>query len=278
MIKLEQFSCGYPGHQVLESVDLQIDSGTITVVIGQNGSGKSTLAQVLAGLKTDFSGKVWLDDLRLKRSTPIRALRQKLGMVLQNPDHQILFDRVETEISFALQNLNLPALPDLPKKHREREAVLKTERREIIQATLAQVGLGDKIDANPRELSGGQKQRLALASVLALRPKYLVLDEATSMLDLPSRRAIYQVLQRLKRQGIGILMMTNLLDEALLADKVLLLDNGQIYQYNPAEIIDQPELLIKHGLEIPLLLQVARSLKVTNLEDLQQNLLNSSKS
>lgn len=278
MIKLEQFSCGYPGHQVLESVDLQIDSGTITVVIGQNGSGKSTLAQVLAGLKTDFSGKVWLDDLRLKRSTPIRALRQKLGMVLQNPDHQILFDRVETEISFALQNLNLPALPDLPKKHREREAVLKTERREIIQATLAQVGLGDKIDANPRELSGGQKQRLALASVLALRPKYLVLDEATSMLDLPSRRAIYQVLQRLKRQGIGILMMTNLLDEILLADKVLLLDNGQIYQYNPAEIIDQPELLIKHGLEIPLLLQVARSLKVTNLEDLQQNLLNSSKS
>lgn len=278
MIKLEQFSCGYPGHQVLESVDLQIDSGTITVVIGQNGSGKSTLAQVLAGLKTDFSGKVWLDDLRLKRSTPIRALRQKLGMVLQNPDHQILFDRVETEISFALQNLNLPALPDLPKKHREREAMLKTERREIIQATLAQVGLGDKIDANPRELSGGQKQRLALASVLALRPKYLVLDEATSMLDLPSRRAIYQVLQRLKRQGIGILMMTNLLDEILLADKVLLLDNGQIYQYNPAEIIDQPELLIKHGLEIPLLLQVARSLKVTNLEDLQQNLLNSSKS
>lgn len=278
MIKLEQFSCGYPGHQVLESVDLQIDSGTITVVIGQNGSGKSTLAQVLAGLKTDFSGKVWLDDLRLKRSTPIRALRQKLGMVLQNPDHQILFDRVETEISFALQNLNLPALPDLPKKHREREAVLKTERREIIQATLAQVGLGNKIDANPRELSGGQKQRLALASVLALRPKYLVLDEATSMLDLPSRRAIYQVLQRLKRQGIGILMMTNLLDEILLADKVLLLDNGQIYQYNSAEIIDQPELLIKHGLEIPLLLQVARSLKVTNLEDLQQNLLNSSKS
>lgn len=278
MIKLEQFSCGYPGHQVLESVDLQIDSGTITVVIGQNGSGKSTLAQVLAGLKTDFSGKVWLDDLRLKRSTPIRALRQKLGMVLQNPDHQILFDRVETEISFALQNLNLPALPDLPKKHREREAVLKAERREIIQATLAQVGLGNKIDANPRELSGGQKQRLALASVLALRPKYLVLDEATSMLDLPSRRAIYQVLQRLKRQGIGILMMTNLLDEILLADKVLLLDNGQIYQYNSAEIIDQPELLIKHGLEIPLLLQVARSLKVTNLEDLQQNLLNSSKS
>lgn len=278
MIKLEQFSCGYPGHQVLESVDLQIDSGTITVVIGQNGSGKSTLAQVLAGIKTDFSGKVWLDDLRLKRSTPIRALRQKLGMVLQNPDHQILFDRVETEISFALQNLNLPALPDLPKKHREREAMLKTERREIIQATLVQVGLGDKIDANPRELSGGQKQRLALASVLALRPKYLVLDEATSLLDLPSRRAIYQVLQRLKRQGIGILMMTNLLDEILLADKVLLLDNGQIYQYNPAEIIDQPELLVKHGLEIPLLLQVAQSLKVTNLEDLQQNLLNSSKS
>ena len=272
MIKLEQFSCGYDGRRILGPLDLEISGGSITVVIGQNGSGKSTLAEVLAGLKTDFSGKVWLDDLRLKRSTPIRALRQKLGMVLQNPDHQILIDRAETEISFALQNLNLPTLPDLPKNRHEREAILKAKRREIVRSALAQVGLANKIDINPRELSGGQRQRLVLASVLALQPKYLVLDEATSMLDLPSRQAIYGVLQKLKQQGVGILLMTNLLDEILLADKVLILAKGQIYQYMPAEIIKQPRLLTKYNLATPLLLQAARSLGVANLTDLQRSL------
>ncbi len=113
MIKLEQFSCGYSGRPVLAQADLEIASGEITVVIGQNGSGKTTLAQVLAGLKLDFQGKVWLDDLELKCSTSVRELRQKAGLVLQNPNHQILFGKVEDEISFALRNLNLPEIADL---------------------------------------------------------------------------------------------------------------------------------------------------------------------
>ena len=272
MIELKQFSCGYPGRPVLAEADLEIAPGKITVVIGQNGSGKSTLAPVLAGLKLDFRGEVWLDDLPLKRSTPIRALRQKVGLVLQNPDHQILFSKVQDEIGFALQNLHLPELADLPKSRREQEKIIQAERLKITKAALRQVGLADQLNANPRELSGGQKQRLALASVLALSPKYLLLDEATSMLDLPSRRAVYQILEKLKLQGMGVVMMTNLLDEILLADTVLILDHGQIIISTPVEIIQKPRLLTQHGLDIPLLLQVAKKLKASSLQELRQRL------
>lgn len=272
MIKLKQFGCGYAGRPVLAQADLEIAPGQITVVIGQNGSGKSTLAQVLAGLKLDFQGQVWLDDLELKRSTPVRELRQKVGLVLQNPDHQILLGKVEDEISFALQNLKLPKVADLPKNRHERERVIQVERHKIVQQVLTQVGLKDQINANPRELSGGQKQRLAIASVLALQPEYLILDEATSMLDLPSRRAVYRILAQLKGQGIGITMMTNLLDEILLADTVIILDAGQIIKSTPVEIIQNPEILTQHGLEVPVLLQVAKKLQVSNLPDLRARL------
>lgn len=272
MIKLEQFSCGYSGRPVLAQADLGIASGEITVIIGRNGSGKTTLAQVLAGLKLDFQGKVWLDDLELKCSTSVRELRQKAGLVLQNPNHQILFGKVEDEIGFALRNLNLPEIADLPKRRREREQKIQAERHKIIQQVLAQVGLSDKLDANPRELSGGQKQRLAIASALALQPEYLILDEATSMLDLPSRRAVYRILEELKKQGIGIVMMTNLLDEILLADRVLILDDGKMIISTPAEIIRDPKFLTQHGLEVPMLLQVAKKLKADNLHDLREQL------
>ena len=270
MIKLEQFSCGYSGRPVLAQADLGIASGETTVVIGQNGSGKTTLAQVLAGLKLDFQGKVWLDDLELKYSTSVRELRQKAGLVLQNP--KILFGKVEDEIGFALRNLNLPEIADLPKRRREREQKIQAERHKIIQQVLAQVGLSDKLDANPRELSGGQKQRLAIASALALQPEYLILDEATSMLDLPSRRAVYRILEELKKQGIGIVMMTNLLDEILLADRVLILDDGKMIISTPAEIIRDSKFLTQHGLEVPMLLQVAKKLKADNLHDLREQL------
>lgn len=272
MIKLKQFSCGYLKQSVLSVVNLEIAPGEITVVIGQNGSGKSTLAQVLAGLKTDFHGEVWLDDLALRRFTPVRVLRQKVGLVLQNPDHQILFSRVEAEVNFALQNLQLPEISNLPKKRRARNQIMQAQRQEIVQATLRQVGLENKINANSRELSGGQKQRLALASVLALHPKYLILDESTSMLDLPNRRVVYQILEKLKMQGVGIIMMTNLLDEILLADTVLILDDGKIIKSSPPEIIQNPALLQEHGLEVPILLKVAKRFKTYNLHDLRKRL------
>lgn len=272
MIRLKQFSCGYPRAKVLNAVDLKIAPGEITVVIGQNGSGKSTLAQVLAGLKLDFQGEVWLDEVRLNCRTPLPTVRQKVGLVLQNPDHQILFNEVRAEMEFALQNLHLPAMKSSPANQRERRQLIAAKRQKLIQQTLKQVGLSDKIDTNPHELSGGQKQRLAIASVLALQPDYLILDEATSMLDLPGREAIYQVIMELKRRGMGVIMMTNSLDEILLADQVLILNQGQITTTTPTELIRQPQILHQHGLETPLLLQVARKFKVYSLEALRAKL------
>lgn len=272
MIKLKQLSCGYPGRSVLAEANLEIAPGEITVVIGKNGSGKSTLAEVLAGLKTDFRGEVWLDDLLLKRSTPVRQLRQKVGLVLQNPDHQILFDKVEDELSFALQNLKLPEMAQLPKKRQAREKLLRTKRLEVIKSALGQVDLADQIAADPRKLSGGQKQRLAIASVLALHPQYLLLDEATSMLDLPSKRAVYQILTRLKQQKIGIVLFTNVLEEILLADAVVILDAGQVIKTTSAAIIKDLSLLQKHGLAAPLILQLAQKLHAYTWQELQERL------
>lgn len=270
MIRLQDFGYRYRQQQVLARVNLGIAPGQITLVIGQNGSGKSTLASVLAGLKTNFQGKVWLDDLRLRHSTPMADLRQKVGLVLQNPDHQILLSSVHDDMEFALQNLHIPAEDgSIGSKTQRREAV-RAARLEIMRAALRQVGLEDKLDANPRELSGGQKQRLAIAEALALKPAYLILDEATSMLDLPARRAVYTTVQELRHQGIGIIMMTNQLDEILLADAVIILDQGKVFQYTPAEIIRQNTILEKHGLEVPLLLRVAKKLHAQNLRELEE--------
>lgn len=277
MIRLENFSCGYPGRLVLREVNLEFPAGKHLVVIGENGSGKSTLAQTIAGLKNDFKGKIYIDDLELKRSTPPRKLRRKVGLVLQNPDHQILFNKVEDELYFTLQNLNLPEGADSPvrlsrRNKREHEQILRDKRQEIIREALSKVDLAKKQTANSYELSGGEKQRLALASALMLEPKYLILDEATSMLDLPNRRSVYRILERLKKRGVGIMMMTNSLDEILLADQVLILDGYHIYQHTPAELIQDNSILTRHGLATPLLLKVAKNLGVDNLYELRERL------
>lgn len=272
MIRLKDFGYRYRQQPVFSQVNLEIAPGEITLVVGRNGSGKSTLASVLAGLKTNFQGEVWLDDLRLRRRTPVLSLRQKVGMVLQNPDHQILLSSVCDDIEFALQNLQIPAEDMSIRSKAERREAIRQARLEIIRTALQKVGLEDKLEANPRELSGGQKQRLAIAEALALEPAYLVLDEATSMLDLPARRTVYTTVQELRHQGIGVIMMTNQLDEILLADTVVILDAGKAHQYTPAELIRHQEILEKHGLEVPLLLRAARKLGAKSLQELEARL------
>lgn len=272
MIEISELSCGYRGQTVLDNASCKILPGQITVIIGQNGSGKSTLARVLAGLKLDFRGQVNLDELSLGRFTSVRALRQKVGLVLQNPDHQILFSKVSDEINFTLQNLKLPELYDLPKGRAERAVFVQAQRTKIVREVLTQVGLADDSDRDPRKLSGGQKQRLAIANVLASHPDYIILDEATTMLDLTGRRQIYQILDDLKAKNIGIVMLTNLLEEILLADIVLVIHDGKIQQFTPAEIIQNAQILTDAGLEMPLLLQVAQKFGVHKLQDLRSQL------
>lgn len=272
MIKTKQLSCKYSSQLVLLSLDLEIMPGEITAVVGRNGSGKSTLAHILAGLNLAFQGQVWLDDLKLNRRTPNRALRQKVGLVLQNPEHQILFSCVYDEIDFILQNLNLPASNRPPQNRTVQRETIRAQRKAIITNVLKLVGLSEQTQNDPRQLSGGQKQRLALAGALVVRPQYLILDEATSMLDLAGRREIYRTLAQLKKQGIGIIMMTNSLEEILLADVVFVLDEGKIHQFSPQTLIEKPQILAQYGLEVPLLLEFARKFQTFSLESLRSKL------
>lgn len=243
MIKLKNFSCKYGKTPVLENIDLEIPDGKIIAVIGKNGSGKSTLAQVLSGLKLDFSGEVWLDDLKLKRHTPMREIRQKVSLVLQNPDNQIIFQKVSDDLAFVLDNFGIET----------------SEQAKLIANALAAVGMADYLQANPHELSGGQKQRIVIASAIITSPKYLILDEATSMLDPSGKRAIYNVLQEFRKQGITTLFMTNWLDEIIIADEILVLDERKIFRYGRDELLKDLTIFERHGLEVPLTLKLLTS-------------------
>lgn len=240
MITVKNLSCGYR-QTVLDCLNFEIPAGEITALIGANGSGKSTLTQVLAGL-IKFKGRIQIDDLIVTPRLSARALRQAVGLVFQNPEHQILFSRVQDDLEFILENLAWPV----------------AERPKLIQEALSAVGLSDLAQANPRELSGGQQQRLAIASAIVTRPHYLILDEATSMLDPASRQEIYQILQKLAMQGVGILLATNALDELLLAKTVYILQQKQLYSYTQAELIQNADILPKHGLKPSLVLRLAQ--------------------
>lgn len=240
MIKLKGFSCQYGKIPVLEDLNLEIPDGKIIAIIGNNGSGKSTLAQVLSGLKLDFSGEVWLDDLKLKRRTSMREIRQKVSLVLQNPDNQIIFQKVSDDLVFVLDNLG----------------VEKTRQEKLIQTALESVGMADFLQANPHELSGGQKQRIVIASAIITQPKYLILDEATSMLDPSGKRAIYNILQDFKKQEITTLFVTNWLEEIMIADEVMILDKRKAFLYERDELLKDLTIFTHHNLEIPLALKL----------------------
>lgn len=243
MIKLKNFSCKYNQTSVFENLNLEIPSGRIIAVIGKNGSGKSTLAEVLSGLKLDFTGEIWLDDLRLKRHTSMRAIRQKVSLVLQNPDNQIIFQKVHDDLAFVLDNLGIE----------------KTRQEKLIQSALASVDMTDYLQTNPHELSGGQKQRIVIASAIITQPKYLILDEATAMLDPSGKRAIYNILQDFKKQGITTLFMTNWLDEIMIADEVLILDERKAFTYTRDQLLKDLTIFARHGLEVPLTLKLLAS-------------------
>lgn len=243
MIKLRNFSYNYDQRSVLCDVDLDIPSGKIVAVVGRNGSGKSTLAEVLSGLRLDFTGEVWLDDLKLTRHTPILEIHRKASLVLQNPDNQILFQKVYDDLAFVLDNLKIPT----------------GEQDELIRKALNAVDMLDFMQANPHELSGGQKQRIVVASAILTQPKYLILDEATAMLDSGGKRAIYNLLQKFKKAKVTVLLMTNWLDEIAIADEVLILDQQKVFVYSRAELLADLSLFEKHGLEIPLMLKLLGS-------------------
>ncbi len=244
MIKIENLTCGYDSN-ILEDINLNISQNKITFIIGKNGSGKSTLGNILSGLKKDYKGKLIINNKTINRKTPLIELRKLVSMVFQNPNNQILFTRIYDDIKFTLENINTP----------------KEKIDKIIKDSLEQVNMLDKINSNPYNLSGGEKQRISIASILAMKPKYIVFDEATSMLDINGRKELYNLIKKLNKNNIGIIWITNIMDELIYADEILIIDNNKIYKYTKEELFNNMNILKEHNLDISFTLKIIEALK-----------------
>ncbi|HPX93270.1 MAG TPA: energy-coupling factor transporter ATPase [Bacillota bacterium] len=250
MIKFQNVSFSYGAMQGQRSIQavrqlsLSIERGAHVALIGRNGSGKSTMARLMNGLLLPDEGLVMVGGKLTADDDSIYEIRRQCGMVFQNPDNQIIGTTVKDDVAFGPSNLGLPP-----------EEIFRR-----VDQSLAMTGLSDLKDRAPHELSGGQKQKLAIASVLAMRPDCLILDEATAMLDPVARREVMALITRLKKdQGITIVQITHHMEEALLADYVYVIGDGRIaFEGTPAQVFDQVGRVKSEGLAVPAHLEIAR--------------------
>lgn len=232
--------------EALRGIDLEIARGEYLAIVGHNGSGKSTLAKCLNGLLLPTRGEVWVEGWSTSQPEALLDIRATVGMVFQNPDNQIIASVLEEEVAFGPENLGIP----------------RQELRQRVDQALQDAGLWELRERAPHTLSAGQKARLAIASILAMRPACLVLDESTAMLDPLSRREILALVRQLHRDGLTIVMITHCMDEVLDADRVLVLEQGRIVlQGTPREVFAQPERLQALGLGLPPAAAIAQGLR-----------------
>ena len=238
VVKLSHIDFRYYGSEVnsLTDVSLEIKEGEWVAIIGPNGSGKSTLAKIMNGLLVPAAGQVTIKDLTIDEETVWEA-RRSVGMVFQNPDNQFVGSTVEDDVAFGLENNGVP----------------RQEMITRIEEALAEVRMSEFKDKEPARLSGGQKQRVALASILALRPDIIILDEATSMLDPNGRQEVIAAIRKIKeRFNLTVISITHDLDEASLADRILMMQGGRLVQdKKPEEIFLMGEQLVAQGLDVP---------------------------
>ncbi|MCK6257371.1 energy-coupling factor transporter ATPase [Fictibacillus sp. KIGAM418] len=228
---------------VLNGVSFDIFPGEYVAIVGHNGSGKSTLSKHLNGILKPSNGDVLVSGYNTKETKIIREIRQKVGMVFQHPDNQIVATIVEDDVAFGLENIEVPA----------------SEMKERIEYALEAVGMSEFRKRPPHHLSGGQKQRVAIAGIIAMKPDCLVLDEATSMLDTHGRRDILEVVRQLNNDGMTIISVTHHMSEVAEASRVIVIEQGQIVLDGPPrEIFQQYELLHKLKLDVPVASQLAR--------------------
>lgn len=254
IIELKNVSYTYPidsenGIKALSSVSLSVEEGQFIVLCGANGSGKSTLAKLFNGLLTPTSGTVTVfgADTVTENDEDIFKIRSRVGMVFQNPDNQMIASIIEDDIAFGPENLGVP-----------REEII-----ERVEWSLNSVGMLEMRSHTPFKLSGGQKQRIAIAAVLAMRPKVLVLDESTAMLDPKGRREVMEVIHRLNREeNITIIHITHHMEECVGADRVLVMKEGQlVFDDKPESLFEQYDFAKDCKLELPVINYISHLLK-----------------
>ena len=221
----------------LDGVSLSIEKGSFVVILGHNGSGKSTLAKMFNAVLLPSGGTVYVDGMDTGNEELLLEIRRRVGMVFQNPDNQIVANVVEEDVAFAPENLGVPS----------------AEIRVRVDRALAAVGMEQFVQHAPHLLSGGQKQRIAIAGVLAMKPKCIVLDEATAMLDPIGRSEVLSTIERLHKQdGITVVLITHHMNEAENADRVIVMNDGRLAMDGaPREIFSRKAELEKLGLTVP---------------------------
>ena len=238
MIKAENLFYKYDKNQepVLKDINIEIKQGEYVAIIGPNGCGKTTLIKHFNGLLSPAEGNIWVDEINTKDPIAISEIRQKVGMVFQNPDNQIVCMTVEEDVSFGPGNLELPPL----------------EIQKRVENSLSLVGIEKLAKRAPHNLSSGEKRLVAIAGVLAMNPAYIVLDEPTAFLDPSGRQKVLDVIKKLNKQGITIIHVTHDMDEVVDANQVIIISNGRILlNETPAGVFTKFELLNELGLQTP---------------------------
>jgi len=239
-----------PKTAALQEVNLTVQRGEFLAVLGMNGSGKSTLARHLNGLLLPQSGIVLVDGMETRDDSKLWAIRERVGMVFQNPDNQIVAAIVEEDVAFGPENVGCPP----------------SEIRQRVEDSLAAVGMLDMRQRAPHLLSGGQKQRVAIAGALALRPACLVLDEPTAMLDPSGRAEVVEVVRKLNRElGMAVVWITHFMDEAVQADRVVVMAGGHVeLDGTPHQVFTQVDRLRELRLDVPPAVLIAERLRKIN--------------
>lgn len=238
--------------KVLEDVNIEIGEGSFVAILGHNGSGKSTLAKHFNAILLPMGGKVYAAGFDTSEEAHVFNIRRNVGMVFQNPDNQLVATIVEEDVAFALENLGVPP----------------AEIRMRVDEALKTVGMYEYRLSSPHQLSGGQKQRVAVAGILAMRPRCIVLDEPTAMLDPKGRKEVVGVVEKLSRSfGITVVLITHYMDEAARADRIIVMNDGKILcDGTPREIFSQAALLKSVGLSVPQSTQLIDLLKEKGID------------
>nr|WP_288555801.1 energy-coupling factor transporter ATPase [uncultured Mediterraneibacter sp.] len=239
-------------HRAIDHVDIDAEEGQFIAVLGHNGSGKSTFAKHLNVLLSPTEGAVWVDGKDTRQMEELWNIRQSAGMVFQNPDNQIIGTIVEEDVGFGPENLGVPT----------------KEIWNRVKESLKAVGMYEHRKESPNKLSGGQKQRVAIAGVIAMEPKCIVLDEPTAMLDPNGRREVLKTVQLLReRKHMTVILITHYMEEVVDADKIYVMDQGHVVmEGTPREIFSQVDTLKKYRLDVPQVTMLAYELKKRGLE------------